>query len=63
MQCWIQRALLYLQHFARNLLNPLGDGPAVLWFQKDCFQDQKIESSLHEITWLSHTMIIYNKLV
>jgi hypothetical protein len=35
----------------------------VLWFQKDCFQDQKIESSLHEITWLSHTMIIYNKLV
>ena len=53
------RSLLNLKHFMRDLLNPLGNGPAVFRFERDGFQNQQVESSLHKIAWFSHIMIIY----
>src|SRR5207245_10841266 len=60
MQRGVERALLHLEHLARNLLDTLGNGPAVQWFERDGFKNQKVESSLHEVAWFSHNMIIYN---
>jgi len=54
-QSRIERALLYLEHFAGDLLNALGDGPAVHGFRQEGFEDEEIERTLDEITWLSHT--------
>lgn len=46
-----------------NLLDALGDGPAMLRFQRKGFQDQKIKRALHQIIGFSHMMIIYNQIV
>jgi hypothetical protein len=58
-ECWIEGALLHLQDFAGDRLDAFGNCPAVAGFDRKCFEDQKIESSLDEVAWLSHTMIIY----
>jgi hypothetical protein len=50
----IERALLHLQHFARHLLNTLGDGPAVHGFGEKSPQDEKVERTLDKIIRLSH---------
>src|SRR5215467_1446968 len=55
----IERSLLYLQHFAGNLLDPLGDRPAVLRLQGNGLQDQQVQSPLHQIIGFAHTMTIY----
>ena len=57
----VERALLDLKHLARNLLNAFGNRPAVFRFERDSFQDEKVERSLDQIVWLRHTMVIYNK--
>jgi len=51
--------LLDLKHFTGDLLNALGNRPAVLGFERD--RPQKVECSLDQIVWLRHTMVIYNK--
>jgi hypothetical protein len=35
----------------------------MFWFERDGFQNQKVKSSLYEIAWFSHTMIIYTTIV
>ena len=55
----IERALLDLEHFIGNLLNALGDGPAVLGLERDGFEDQEVEHALDEIVGFAHTMMIY----
>src|SRR5215467_1386599 len=45
----IQRALLHAQHVARNLLDALGNGPAMLRLQCQRSQNQQIQSSLRKI--------------
>jgi hypothetical protein len=55
----IERALLNLENFARDLLNALGDGPAVLGFEREGFKDEEIESALDEIVGFAHSVIIY----
>ena len=42
----IERALLDLQDVARDLLDALGDAPAVHRFERESFQDQQIERAL-----------------
>ncbi len=59
----IERALLHLQHLTGDLLDALGDGPAVLRLERDGFQDEQVECSLHEIAWFSHALTIYNSVV
>jgi hypothetical protein len=61
MQCGIEGALLDLQDLAGDLLDALGDGPAVLRLQGEGFEDEEVESALNEIARFGHTMIIYNK--
>ena len=56
-------ALLDLKNFVGDLLNALGDGPAVLGLQRDGFEDEQVERALNEITRFSHTMFIYNTVV
>jgi hypothetical protein len=51
--------LLNLKNFLGDLLNALGNRPAVLRLERDCLEDEQIESPLNEIAWLSHTMTIY----
>ncbi len=58
-QSRIERALLHLQHFAGDLLDALGDSPAVAALNGEGLKNQEIESSLYEIAWFTHTMIIY----
>jgi hypothetical protein len=45
----IERALLHLQDVARQLLNAARDGPSVLRFELQRFEDQKIEGALDEV--------------
>jgi len=49
MQRWIERALLHLEDFARNLMDALGDGPAVHGFKSESPEDQEIERALRKI--------------
>ncbi len=51
--------MLDLKHLTGDLLNALGNRPAVLGFERD--RPQKVECSLDQIVWLRHTMVIYNK--
>src|SRR5438132_665177 len=60
-QSRVKGALLDLQHLTRDLLNALGNRPPMLGFERDSFQDQKVQRSLDKIVWLRHTMVIYNK--
>jgi hypothetical protein len=55
MECRVQGTLLDKQLFARDLLNPLRDGPTMLGFHGDRFQNEEIERALYEIGWLGHT--------
>jgi hypothetical protein len=55
MQGGVERTLLYLENFAGDLLNPLGDGPSMQRFEKERFEDEEVEGSLNEIAWLAHT--------
>src|SRR5215472_558491 len=59
----IKRSLLHLQHLVRNLLDALGDRPAMLGFERERLQDQQVQSSLYQIVWFAHSMIIYNRIV
>jgi hypothetical protein len=61
MQSRVQRALLDLQHFARDLLNAFRNGPTMLEFKRDGLQDQKVERSLDKIVRFRHTMVVYNR--
>jgi hypothetical protein len=61
MQSRVQRALLDLQHFARDLLNAFRNGPTMLGFKRDGLQDQKVERPLDKIVRFRHTMVIYNR--
>jgi len=60
-QSWVEGALLHLKHFTRDLLNALGNRPAVFGFEGNRFQDQEVQGALDEIVWLGHTMIIYSE--
>jgi hypothetical protein len=39
MESWVKGALLDLQDFVGDLLNALGDGPAVFGFERDGFEN------------------------
>lgn len=56
----VERALLDLQYIPRNLLNTLGDGPAMLGLERNGFENQEIQSSLNEVVRFSHAMTIYS---
>jgi len=49
MEGGIERALLDAQHVARNLLDTLGYGPAMLRFQRKRLQDEQIRHSLWKV--------------
>jgi len=59
----VEGALLDLEDFVGELLDALGDGPAVFGLEGDGLEDEEVEGSLDEIVWLSHTVIIYTTLV
>jgi hypothetical protein len=48
----VEGTLLNLQHFPGDLLDALGDGPAVLRLERDSFENQQVQRSLHEIVRL-----------
>src|SRR6476469_2677819 len=45
----IERALVDGEHVAGHLLNAGGDGPAVVRFQHDGFEDEQIERTLQQL--------------
>ena len=45
----VERALGDLQRVARDLANPLGDGPAVQRPERERLEDQEIERALREV--------------
>src|SRR6266849_5335883 len=45
----VQRTLLNLQCIARNLLDSLGDGPAMLRFERQRSQDQQVQGALRQV--------------
>jgi hypothetical protein len=49
MEGGIERALLDAQHVARNLLDALGYGPAMLRFERKGLQDEQIQRSLWKV--------------
>ena len=59
MKCRVERPLLHLQNLIGDLLNTLGNGPTVLRLERDSFENKQVESALHEIAWLAHSMTIY----
>ena len=50
----VERTLLDLQDVARDLLDALGDAPAVHGFERQSFQDQKIERALQDFDPWTH---------
>ena len=60
-QSGVEGALLNLKNFAGDLLNALGNGPAVFGFEGNGLENEEVESALDEIAWLTHTMTIYIK--
>ena len=50
----VEGPLLNLKSFPGNLLDALGDGPAVLGLVGDGPEDQQVERSLDEIAGLGH---------
>jgi len=63
MEGGVERALLDQEDVARDLLDTFGDGPAVLGLKCESFEDQEIESALHEVVGFTHRKIIYNTIV
>ena len=57
----IEGALLDLEDFLGDLLDALGDGPAVLGLECDGFQDEEVEGALDEVVWFAHSMTIYTR--
>src|SRR4249920_2838863 len=49
MQRRIERSLLHAQRILRDLLDAIGDGPAVLRLERERLEDQEIERSLRQI--------------
>ena len=45
----IERALADEKCLTRDLMETFGNGPPVLWFERDGLQDQKIERPLGEL--------------
>ena len=43
-----------MEHFRRDLLDAFGNGPAVLWFEGNRFEDEEVQRALNEIAWLTH---------
>ena len=39
-----------LEHIIRDLLDPLGDGPAVLGLELEGLEDEEVEGALDEIS-------------
>jgi len=60
-QSRVERALLNLKDFLRDLLDAFGDGPAMFGFERNGFEDEKVESALDEIVRFAHSMTIYTK--
>src|SRR4030095_2662815 len=60
----IERSLGALQAVSRYLLDTLRDCPAVLGFELDRFEDQKVERALEEINRFAHltTLTVYHTL-
>src|SRR5947207_14016505 len=40
-------------------LDAFSNGPPVLCFERDGFENQKVQSSLNDVTWSPHTMTIH----
>src|SRR6202041_383331 len=55
-QCGIERAVADLQNVAGDLLQAQADGEAVERLQREDFQQQQVESALHEIRGLAHAL-------
>jgi hypothetical protein len=53
-QSRVERSLLNLKSVSRDLLDTLGDSPAVFGLERNRFQDQKVECSLDKIGWSGH---------
>jgi hypothetical protein len=47
-KCGIERSLLNPENVAGDLLHPLRDGPAMLWTERECPQNEQIERALRE---------------
>ena len=56
----VEGALLDLENILGDLLDALGDGPAVLGLESQGFEDQEIEGALNKIVGFAHRKIIYN---
>jgi len=50
MQRGVEGALLDFQDLFRNLLNPLGNRPAVFGFKRNGFEDEKVECALNRLS-------------
>src|ERR1700739_1436431 len=50
----VKGALLDLEHFARKLLNSLGNSPSVHLLGQEGFEDEKVEGALDEIAGFAH---------
>ena len=49
MECWIERAFFYFEELLGGLVNPLGDGVAVLRAPDERLEDEHLERALDEI--------------
>src|SRR5215472_8129426 len=54
MQSGVKRAIAYLQHIAGDLLQANGYGETVEGFESKNFQEQEVESALHEVRRFGH---------
>ena len=54
MKRWIERALADLKCIFRNELDALRDAPAVHGFERDSFENEKIERALNEVGRFAH---------
>ena len=45
----IERPLLHTQQLVGDLLDSLGDGPAVEWLERDGAKDQQVEGALQQV--------------
>jgi len=63
MEGGVEGALLDLEDVLGDLLDALGDGPAVLGLESEGFEDEKVESALDEVVGFAHSVIIYNWIV
>jgi hypothetical protein len=49
MQRWVERALVDLQHVARDLLNALRDSPAMHGLERERLEDQHVQRALEDV--------------